>query len=116
MAQSRQFNVPELGVPNSNVRLPPVSTLTIIQVLLSSPESKHPGLVLETLVLGFAAQVPEGQISLIAPYPLGSMANAALEQTLAATAQSPAVVGPPDGQVSEKVMLDAAVDVASMTK
>lgn len=67
MDQSKQLSVPEFGVPKENVRLPPVNTFTIIQVLFSSPESKQPGLVLFTLVLGFAAQVPEAQISLMAP-------------------------------------------------
>ena len=56
------------------------------------------------------------QISLIAPKPFGSMAKEAFEQTFAATLQSPATVGPLAGQVSENVIPDAAVEVASMMK
>jgi hypothetical protein len=44
------------------------------------------------------------------------MAKDALEQTFAATTQSPATVGPPAGQVKENVILEAAVEVASNTK
>jgi hypothetical protein len=110
------LNVPEFGVPNWKVNVPPESTLTIIQVLFSSPDNKQPGLVLVGLVLGFAAQVPALQISLIAPYPFGSIEKEAFEQTFVATAQSPAVTGPPAGHVKEKVIPEAAVEVASNTK
>jgi hypothetical protein len=116
MDQSRQLSVPEFGVPSWKVNEPPVKTFTIIQVLFNSPESKHPGLVPLTLVLGLAAHRPAEHISLIAPKPFGSMAKDALEQTFAATTQSPATVGPPAGQVKENVILEAAVEVASNTK
>ncbi|MNI98457.1 hypothetical protein D3C73_1573020 [compost metagenome] len=85
-------------------------------MLFSSSDNKHPGLEPTTLTSGFAVQVPASQISLIAPKPFGSIAKEAFEQTLAATLQSPATVGPAEGQVSENVIPDAAVEVASIKK
>jgi hypothetical protein len=88
MIQSRQ---PVLGEPIENCRVPLEATLITIQVLFSSPESKHPELGPTGLTLGLTT-VPAGS-SLTAPNPFGSTEKLALLQIFAAWAQSLATTG-----------------------